>query len=138
MLRIGVVLALGLVCWVIYSAVVVNDHESAKSFVELLGQEFLAAAALGGLTSQLVTLLPLARLDGQMIYQTLKLRWALLYTTTLTLFLLLVLPDQRYWRDLGEQVWRWLIVLTVFALVSIAVFGLLNRGTLRSNEHTRL
>lgn len=87
-------------------------------------------AALGGIA----TLLPVPGMDGKSILTASKPVWFVLYFTTLTLFLLLVLPDQRYWSQLGAQLWRWIAVFAVFAVLSVAAYLVLTVWAARRAE----
>ncbi|HET8926578.1 MAG TPA: hypothetical protein VFN24_01960 [Microbacterium sp.] len=93
-------------------------------------------AALGGIATLLVTLLPLPGMDGKAILTASKPVWFGLYFTTLTLFLLLVLPDARYWSQLGDQLWRWIAVFAVFAVLSVATYLAMNVWAARQSSAT--
>jgi len=61
------------------------------------------------------------------LFQHARWTWAALTTTSMVAFLIFVVPQPRYWIDVGAGVERWLAIATVAVLAAVAVLVLLHR-----------
>ncbi|HEX7835063.1 MAG TPA: hypothetical protein VF479_06300, partial [Pseudolysinimonas sp.] len=109
-----------LLAWVIYSVVNVGGPPEGALLVSL--SEFLGGVTLEGVATLPIALIPLATLDGAILFAWRRWVWAVSYVIGLALFMLVLfnLPGGDEPVD-GDFV-RWVLVFVVFAVLAVGVW----------------
>ena len=123
--NIGVIVGLAVASWVgfsILSAVMTGE----PTMVGLLISDALVATTAEGLTAALAALLPLGFLDGHEVFRRSKLLWAGSFAAVATVFSLIVLPTTSGETDDVADVGFWMLVMVIFAVVTLTLWALLH------------
>ncbi len=111
--------AVGLVAWVGYSILSwLNPLDAAAVAVT----EFLGGLTLEGVSTLPIALIPLATLDGGVLFRWRRAVWAVVYALGLALFMLVLFNLPGGTTEVDAAFWRWLIVFAVFAVLATAVW----------------
>lgn len=121
LLGTGLSLALGISAWVGYSAISAGSGE--PTFWSLLWQETLAAITVESIVALVVLMLPLAFLDGKVLWNWSKLAWLGAYAVVLSVFAIVVLPMPENWADFIAPTTTTLVVIGGFTLACIALWA---------------
>jgi hypothetical protein len=109
-----------LLAWIIYSVMNAGGPPDGALLVSL--SEFLGGVTLEGVSTLPIALIPLATLDGGILFAWRKWVWAVSYVVGLALFMLVLfnLPGGDEPVD-GDFV-RWALVFVVFAVIAVGVW----------------
>lgn len=112
--------AIALLAWIIYS--LMNAGGPSDNPFVIAISEFLGGVTLEGVSTLPIALIPLATLEGGVLFAWRKWVWAVSYVVGLALFMLVLfnLPGGDTPVDGGFV--RWLIVFGVFAALSVGVW----------------
>lgn len=122
---------IALVAWVGYSILTFLQPLDAGSvaLTELLG-----GLTLEGVATLPIALIPLATLDGGILFRWRRWVWAVVYAAGMALFLLVLFDLPGGAVPVDQGFWNWLLVFGVFAVVAVGVWAvdlLLQRRTPR-------
>ncbi len=117
LVKSGIVLGLSVVAWLVMSAL-----GEPEGFALVLAHDTLAGIVTEGLTALVVGLLPFRYLDGAVLFRRSRTGWALSYLVALVAFCLIVLPSNEHWQYLGATFGTWIIVVIVFAAVTVGLY----------------
>jgi hypothetical protein len=109
-----------LLAWIIYSLMNASGPPDGALLVSL--SEFLGGVTLEGVSTLPIALIPLATLDGAILFAWRKWAWAVSYVVGLALFMLVLfnLPGGDEPVD-GDFV-RWAFVFVAFAVIAVGVW----------------
>lgn len=112
--------AIALIAWIAYSLMNAGGAPDNAALVAV--SEFLGGVTLEGVSTLPIALIPLATLDGGILFAWRKWVWAVSYVVGLALFMLVLfnLPGGSTPVDGGFI--RWIIVFGVFAVVAVGVW----------------
>lgn len=119
----GYALVLGIAGWLIFS-VLVAWLGSNPGWLGLFAQETASGLAVSCLTALPIALLPLAVLDGGVVFAWKRWVWAIAYLVALTAFLLIVLPLPASWDDLTGTHLAWLVLFVAYCVLALAVWAI--------------
>jgi hypothetical protein len=118
LLKAGIVYALAVVAWLVYSVVPANW--AGESFGGNLTLETLVSVTSEGLTALLIGLLPFRFLEGEAVWKYSKVAWVLSYLLVASSFALIVLPAS--WSTLSGSIWIWGGIVVAFTVVAVLVY----------------
>ncbi len=109
-----------LIAWIVYSVMNASGPPDGALLVSV--SEFLGGVTLEGVSTLPIALIPLATLDGAILFAWRKWVWALSYVVGLALFMLVLfnLPGGDEPVD-GDFV-RWALVFVAFAVIAVGVW----------------
>lgn len=112
--------AVALVAWIVYS--VMNSGGPPENGFLVAISEFLGGVTLEGVSTLPIALIPLATLDGGILFAWRKWVWAVCYVVGLALFMLVLfnLPGGDTPVDGGFV--RWVVVFAVFAVIAVGIW----------------
>lgn len=112
--------AVGLLAWIGYSVLTWLNPIDALA-VGLT--EFLGGLTLEGVSTLPIALIPLATLDGGILFRWKRWVWAVVYAAGLALFMLVLFNLPGGTTEVDAAFWRWLVVFAVFAVLALGVWG---------------
>jgi hypothetical protein len=118
LLKAGIVYALAVAAWLVYS--IVPTNWAGDSFGGNLTLETLVSVTSEGLTALLIGMLPFRFLEGEVVWKYSKLAWTLSYLLIAASFALIVLPAS--WGTLSGSIWVWGSVVVAFTVVAVLVY----------------
>jgi hypothetical protein len=124
LLGAGFALAIALLGWVGYSALAPVADANPGQLWAIFFSEFFAGITIEGISALPLALLPLLLLDGAALFAWKKWVWAVAYTVGLAAFMLVLLTIPAAWGEVGGDFGRWVLLFTVFAVFSVAVWGI--------------
>ncbi len=130
LVRSGIVLGMAVIAWLVMSALGEPD-----GFGTALTHDTLAGIVTEGLTALVVGLLPFRYLDGALVFRRSRIAWTLSYLVALVAFCVIVLPSTDHWTFLGSTIGTWIIVVVVFAALTVGLY-IFFRERFRSTEET--
>lgn len=89
------------------------------------------AVTISAIFGTLIDLLPFAGFPGGLIKAHARWSWVALTTVTWAAFIVFVVPQSRYWLDVGDGVGRWLGIAGIAVIAGVAVALLLHRSEAR-------
>jgi hypothetical protein len=119
--RTSIVLSMGILAWIGYSALTLGGEEGGTFWSALL-VETLVAITTEGIVALCVELLPLRSLEGSRVYAHSRVLWGVLYFVSLLIFVLAVVPWEGNWQTLGNSFWIWVAALVSFAVLCVGVY----------------
>jgi hypothetical protein len=129
LVTLGYAFAVAAVAWVLYAAVAPSIGESAlATFVG----EALASTAIAGIAALPIALLPLGSLPGQAVWRWRRAVWAGCYAVGLFAFFVVLMPMPFSWDGVAWELWAWIGVYALYALVAVTAWLLLARPWRRS------
>lgn len=126
-LSTSVTVGIAVAAWFTFSALTALST-GTPGWVELLISDALIATTAEGLTAALASLLPLGFLAGHEVFQHSKGLWAGTFVTVAALFALIVLPTAAGETADVEHMGFWLLVMAVFAVVTLTLWAVLQFG----------
>ena len=114
LIGLGWSFGVGFVSWLVYS-LLPGDAVVAR--------ELLATAAIAGLSTVPIALLPLRGLAGRTVWEANRRVWLVAYAIGLFAFLLVLLPLPASWAEVGFGVWAWAGLYLLYALGALAVWA---------------
>ncbi len=125
LIGLGWSFGVGLVAWIAYSALPVDA---------VVGRELLATAAIAGLSTLPIALLPLRGLAGRTVWESSRRVWVAAYATGTFAFLLALLPLPASWADVGLGLWTWVGLYLLYALAALAIWLAVERPWRRAAQ----
>ncbi|TNM36217.1 hypothetical protein FHP29_18750 [Nocardioides albidus] len=98
----------------------------------VMAHDTAVAVTISAILGTLIDLLPFAAFPGGLLKEHARWSWAGLTAITWTAFMAFVMPQSRYWLDVGDHVGRWITVAAVAMVAGIAVVMLLHRRDVRA------
>jgi hypothetical protein len=89
------------------------------------------AVTISAILGTLIDLLPFAGFPGALLKEQARWSWVTLTVVTWAAFVVFVVPQSRYWLDVGDGVSRWLGIAVIAGLAGLAVVLLLHRSEAR-------
>lgn len=126
-LSTSVTVAIAVGAWFAFSALTALSS-GTPGWVELLVSDALVATTAEGLTAALASLLPLGFLAGHEVFRHSKPLWAGVFIVVAALFALIVLPTAAGETAPVEDMAFWLLVMAVFAVVTLTLWAILQFG----------
>jgi hypothetical protein len=124
----GIVLAIGLLAYAGYSALLVDAGESADSVLGLLalfGRETLSALTIATIFALPIVLMPLRGMLGPVLWRHNRLIWFGGYAAAMFFLISIVLPLDDSWEQVGNTLDQWLWLLIAYVLAAVLVWALL-------------
>ena len=113
LIGLGWAFGIGLVAWVVYSYLPVD---------QVVVRELLGAAAIAGISTLPIALVPIRGLVGHTVWEWRKAVWLIAYAIGLFAFLLVLLPLPGAWTEVGGGLITWVVLFVVYAVVSIGLW----------------
>ena len=111
--------AVALVAWIGYSVLSwLNPLDAAAVGIT----EFLGGLTLEGVSTLPIALIPLASLDGGVLFRWRRWVWAVVYAGGMALFLLVLFNLPGGTTEVDAGFWRWVLVFAVFAVLAVGVW----------------
>ncbi|QNO38206.1 hypothetical protein H4J02_04045 [Protaetiibacter sp. SSC-01] len=121
---VGMALLISAVAWVGYSAFAPLVEASPDAVVLRAATETLSAVVVEGVSTLPLALLPLAALDGAVVFGWRKLVWFPVYLVGVAAFGLVTFTIPEAWSEVGDDYLRWVLVFVVFAALATGAWGL--------------
>ncbi|MCA1943081.1 MAG: hypothetical protein LDL15_05690 [Yonghaparkia sp.] len=132
-LSTSVTVGIAVAAWFGFSALTALSS-GTPGWVELLISDALVATTAEGLTAAMASLLPLGFLAGHEVFRHSKPLWAGTFIVVATLFALIVLPTAAGETAAVEDMAFWMLVMAIFAAVTLTLWALLQFTGTRSGE----
>ncbi len=132
-LSTSVTVGIAVAAWLGFSALTALST-GTPGLVELLISDALVATTAEGLTAAIASLLPLGFLAGHEVFRHSKPLWAGTFIVVATLFALIVLPTAAGETAAVEDMAFWMLVMAIFAAVTLTLWALLQFTGTRSGE----
>lgn len=120
LIGLGWAFGIGMLAWLGYSVAVAAG---ADVFV----RELLATAAIAGISTLPIALLPLRGLAGRTVWEGNRIAWIAAYAIGLFAFLLVLLPLPASWAEVGFGLWAWIGLYALYALAGVAIWLVVTR-----------
>ncbi|MBN9607666.1 MAG: hypothetical protein J0G30_13775 [Actinomycetales bacterium] len=124
LLQTGSIVAVAVLAWFGYSALGANGP--ATDFGTALLHDTLAAITDEALSGAAVAILPLAFLEGRVLWERSKLAWVATFLVIETVFCLIVLPTALEQTD-ASQIGIWYLALAIFGALTFALWFVMVR-----------
>ncbi len=124
LIGVGMALLISAVAWVGYSAFAPLAEASPDAVVLRAATETLSAVVVEGVSTLPLALLPLASLDGAVVFGWRKLVWFPVYLAGVAAFGLVTFTVPEAWSEVGEDYLRWVLVFVVFAVIAVGAWAL--------------
>lgn len=121
---VGMALIISGVAWVGYSAFAPLLDSNPDALLLRTATETLSAVVVEGVSTLPLALLPLAALDGAIVFAWRKVVWFLVYLVGVAAFGLVTFTVPEAWSEVGEGYLRWVLVFVVFAVVATGAWAL--------------
>lgn len=124
-LQAGITLGVAVFAWLFYSFLLTEPIPS--DFGSGFLHDFMVSLTLQGMTSMVISLLPLAFLDGQKLISHSRSLWLGLYAVSALGFGVLVMPQLILSQTPVSDALTWLIALVAYAAFAITVWAIFRR-----------
>jgi hypothetical protein len=121
LIRTSLIVAFGVIAWIVYSSIAPGVHHDPTFWGELVLELFVAIVT-EGVVMLLIELLPFHLLEGERLYRRSKLLWAVAYIALLVVFILAVVPWEGNWRALGDSFWPWFTAVAIFGAICVGIY----------------
>jgi MFS family permease len=118
LIGLGWALAIGLIGWLGYSLLT-----GTPGWLPVFGAETLSAIAVSSLAALPVALLPLAGLDGAVLFRWNRWVWTGVYALGLLLFFVVLMPMPFSWGEVGTPLATWVALYVAYAVAAIGVWA---------------
>lgn len=118
LIGLGWAFAIGVVGWVGYSLLA-----GVPGWLPVFAAETLSALAVSSLAALPVALLPLADLDGGVLFRWNRWVWAGVYATEMFVFFVVLMPMPFSWGDVGTPLATWVGLYLAYAVFAVAVWA---------------
>ena len=123
LVRAGLTIGLGILCWLGFSIFSAHESESdVNHFGNQLFIETMVAILTEGVVALLIELLPFRLLEGQRLYERSRPLWAGIYLLAVVLFIVAAVPWEGNWETLGSALWTWIGIVAGFGLVCTLIY----------------
>ncbi len=119
-------LAVGAVSWALYQSV-----PASGSWLTLCVHDAAAAGTIVAFTTTFLTMLPLSYFPGGVLFQRARRSWVVLTAAAALAFLLVVVPQPRYWLYVGSRQTWWATIAAVMIGVVVLIMVTLHRAERR-------
>jgi hypothetical protein len=109
-----------LIAWVIYS--IMNAGGAPGNALLVSVSEFLGGVTLEGVSTLPIALIPLAALEGAILFAWRKWAWAVCYVLGLALFMLVLFNLPGGETPVDDGFIRWVVVFAVFAVIAVGAW----------------
>ena len=109
-----------LLAWILYSVLNASGPPDGALLVSL--SEFFGGVTLEGVSTLPIALIPLATLDGAILFAWRKWVWGVSYLIGLALFMLVLFNLPRGTEPVDGDLVRWALVFVVFAVIAVGVW----------------
>lgn len=127
LIGLGWALAIGLVGWLGYSLLA-----GVAGWLPVFAAETLSAIAVSSLAALPVALLPLAGLDGAVLFRWNRWAWAGVYAVGLLLFFFVLMPMPFSWGEVGTPLATWVGLYAGYAVLAVGLWALFRYATPKS------
>ncbi len=109
-----------LLAWIVYSLMNIGGSPDGALLVSV--SEFLGGVTIEGVSTLPIALIPLATLDGAILFAWRKWVWAVTYVLGLALFMLVLFNLPGGDEPVDGDFFRWTLVFVVFAVIAVGVW----------------
>jgi hypothetical protein len=126
---IFVTAGLGLVSWLLFNGVTLLAPTSGGPAPPLMlgvlvtAQEALGAITIEALTTLPILLLPLRFMPGALVFRWSKVGWAITFGVTLTLFSYVLVPMPNSWSTVSMSFTTWITALVAYAIFALVLWA---------------
>ncbi len=124
---LGWAFGIGLLAWIAYSVLPASGEL-------VVVRELLATAAIAGISTLPIALLPLRGLAGRTVWEASRIVWGVSYAIGLFAFLLVLLPLPASWASVGVGLWTWIGLYLLYALGAVVIWLVVTRPWRRAAE----
>jgi hypothetical protein len=123
LVRAGLTIGLGILCWLGFSIFSAHESESdVNHFGNQLFIETMVAILTEGVVALLIELLPFRLLEGQRLYERSRPLWAGIYLLAVVLFIVAAVPWEGNWETLGSALWTWIGIVVGFGIICTSIY----------------
>jgi hypothetical protein len=126
LIGLGWSFGIGILAWIGYS-VIAAATGAAPAGGMLFLSETLSAAAIAGISTLPIALLPVRGLAGHTVWSWNRVVWAAAYAIGLFAFMLVLLPMPFSWAEVGLGIWAWVGLYLLYALAAVGVWLAITR-----------
>ncbi len=120
LIGLGWSFGIGLLAWGGYSVATAVGGDTVL-------RELLATAAIAGISTLPIALLPLRGLTGRTVWEASRVVWGIAYAIGLFAFLLVLLPLPASWAEVGVGLWTWIGLYVLYAAAGVAAWLIATR-----------
>lgn len=125
LIGLGWAFGIGMLAWIAYSLLPIDL---------VVVRELLSTAAIAGISTLPIALLPLRGLAGRTVWEANRVVWLVAYAIGLFAFLLVLLPLPASWAEVGVGLWTWIGLYAAYALAAVGVWLVVTRPWRREPE----
>ncbi len=133
LIGLGWALAIGLVGWLGYGLLA-----GLSGWLPVFAAETLSAIAVSSLAALPVALLPLAGLDGAVLFRWNRWVWAGVYALGLLLFFVVLMPMPFSWGEVGPPLATWVGLYAGYAVLAVGLWAVFRYAKPKSAPAERL
>jgi hypothetical protein len=116
----GYAAAVALVAWIAYS--IMNAGGPVSGVIPVSISEFFGSITLEGVSTLPIALIPLATLDGGVLFRWKKWVWAVSYAAGIIIFMLVLFTVPGGDQPIGGDFLRWIVIFAAFAVIAVGVW----------------
>ncbi len=116
-------IAVGVGAWAAFAALEPIAAADPQSLLLVTATELASALTITAVSTLPLALLPVASLDGGTVRKWSFWAWALVYASSLALFLIVLVDVPASWVEIQGDVLRWMIGFAAFTVVLIAIWA---------------